>query len=415
MNKAYVISTGTEMMLGLTLDTNGAFIARNLTDLGFDVIGHCVVCDHEDDLYRAFAAAWKDADLVVASGGLGPTLDDLTKPALCAVLQKELVLREEEAEWIRGVFKKRKRTMPENNLRQAFFPSEAHLLNNRYGTASGMYLTVSDKMAVLLPGPPREMEPMFKNELVPVLKENFNLEANAVVRKTIKVFGPGESQVETLLAPVIDNAENFQLSFLAVEGEVHIKIAAEGGDRVQSLKIMEETAAAVGKHMGESVFGYDDDTLVQAVSGLLRSRRLTVALAESCTGGLLAKMLTDYPDSSDFFWGAAIVYSNEAKMKCLGVSEQTLQEHGAVSSETAQEMARNLLNFSGADLALSITGVAGPGGGSEEKPVGLVYIGWADQQGCYAKELQFLGDRDSNRLLAAKSALDILRRQVKRR
>ena len=380
--------------------------------MGFEVIGHSVLGDHEELLSSAFAKAWREADLVIASGGLGPTNDDVTKQALCTALGNKLVLREGEAERLRRHFEKRKRTMTDNNLRQALFPEEAELLANHFGTASGMYVAKANKMAVLLPGPPKEMGPMFKNELVPIIKEYFQADAIDTARKTIKVFGPGESMVETLLAPVIRKAENYQVAFRAVEGEVHIKIAAEGKSWASSQAILDEAVIAVENELGSNIFAYDDDTMAQTVANLLCKQHLHIALAESCTGGMIAKLITDVPGSSDVFWGAVTVYSNEAKMKLLGVPDSLLQEFGAVSSEVAQEMARQLLRLSGVDIAMSVTGIAGPEGGTPKKPVGLVYIGWAYKDSCYAKEMHFAGDRDSNRLMAAKTVLDIIRREA---
>ncbi|MDR1160574.1 MAG: competence/damage-inducible protein A [Syntrophomonadaceae bacterium] len=412
IKKAYIISTGTEITSGAIVDTNGAFLARNLTEEGFKVIGCSVVGDDKDYMHKLFVKTLQEADLIVASGGLGPTLDDVTKHALCQALDMELVLDEKEEEKIKRYFQKRERSMPDINIRQAMFPAGAQLLDNNFGTASGMYLLLPEQMVVLLPGPPRELKPMFEQELLPVLRKKFNLQEKKIIRRTVKVFGPGESQVETMLQPLIATAKGYSFAFLADEGEVHIKINLEEEFIAQGDVLLNKAVSDIEDIMGDSVFGYEEDTLISRVSFLLKEKRMMLSVAESCTGGLLAKMLTDHAGSSDFFWGSLVVYNNDAKKKLLGVNEKTLLEKGAVSEEVAEEMAVNIRQSAGTDIALSVTGIAGPGGAAAGKSVGLVFIGCADDEGCLVKKMNFSANRDFNRLFSAKTALDILRRRL---
>lgn len=410
MDRAFIISTGTELMLGSTVDTNAVFLSQRLSNLGFKVISKCVVGDSEEYIKQAFEQGLRLADLVVSSGGLGPTQDDLTKETACRVMGVEAVLFDEEVKRLRDYFQRRRREMPQANLKQAMFPREARILANGAGTAPGMFLMKNGKAIALLPGPPREMELMYSEQLEPLLKNQFAV-GNRVARRTIKVLGPGESQVEQLLGELM-NESGFALALLAKEGEVQVKVSAEANSLVESQKVVEQAVVKVEDRLKGHIFGYDDDTLEGSLACLLNQQEVRIAVAESCTGGLVAKILTDLPGSSGYFWGGICTYSNEAKKALLGVSKDTLENNGAVSAETAEEMAQGLLLRSGVDIALSITGIAGPEGGSEEKPVGLVYLSLASRGQVSTRELRFVGSRGAIRTLAAKSALDYVRRYL---
>ncbi len=412
MQRVCIISTGTELMLGSTVDSNANFLSRCLTDLGFKVVTRYTVGDSEEYIREAFTQGLRQADLIVSSGGLGPTLDDLTKQTACQVLGVQPVLNNEEVQRLRDFFRRRNREMPEANLKQAMFPPEALILPNRVGTAPGMYIARQGKAVALLPGPPREMEHMYRSALEPVLKKEFSIEPK-VARQTIKVLGPGESQVEALLGSLMEQPD-YSIALLAKDGEVHVKVSAEAKDLEQAEAIRDRAVSLVEAKLVSHVFGYDDDTLEGRVAVLLEEQGLKLAVAESCTGGLLSKVLTDIPGSSSYFWGSVCSYSNEAKEMLLDVNPDTLNRFGAVSPETAAEMATGLRSRSGVDYTLSITGIAGPGGGSAEKPVGLVFLGLAGPEGCSVKELRFVGHREAIRILAVKSALDLLRRQLTR-
>lgn len=414
MKKAYIISTGNELLSGATRDSNAEFLTIRLMDLGIQITGKSTVGDDQQNLIRSFATAIESSDLVISTGGLGPTFDDLTKTVACKMMECDMELRREEEQKLRDYFANRHRPMPEINLRQAMFPAEAVVLKNVNGTAPGMYLNKNGKILVLLPGPPREMTPMFLNVVEPLLINDFAIKNTSVIKKTIKTLGLGESQVEEKLGELINTPPDVSMALLANDGEVHIKLllAADSGAS-NPLDRMEKLSAAIEAKLGKDVFGLDDETLVTKTARLLLERQSTLAAAESCTGGLLGKMLTDLPGSSNYFWGGVISYSNTAKQLFLGVSETTLAQHGAVSPETAQEMAEGLRVRSATTYALSITGIAGPEGGSQEKPVGLVYIALAYEGGCQIRELRLgLPDRDFIRILSAKSALDLLRRHL---
>jgi len=412
MKKAYIVSTGTELLLGTTMDTNSVYISERLFENGIRVVGKSVVGDNEESIRKAFRLGMESADVVISSGGLGPTLDDLTKTIACEVMDCTMQMIEEEVERLKDYFARRKRKMPEINLKQAMFPLEASILRNPLGSAPGMYLNKNGKIIILLPGPPREMKPMLINEALPLLVRDFGADCRKAYMRTIKVLGPGESQVDEMLTEVIEDPRGCSLALLAKDGEVHVKVTAEGTDEASSQVILNELSGKIVAKLGESVFGYDEDTLVSIVANLLVEREQKLALAESCTGGLVSKMISDLPGSSRYFWGSAISYSNEAKGLFMGVQQSTLEQFGAVSPETAREMAIGIRNRAGVDYGIGITGIAGPDGGNEAKPVGLVYIALADAEDCIVKEMRFVGGRDGIRMLSARTALDILRRRI---
>lgn len=410
MKKAYIISTGTELLLGMTVDTNASYISQELASIGIMVVGMSIVGDNKENMQNAFLLAVQSADIIIASGGLGPTKDDLTKEVACEVMGVNLVLNEDEVNRLKDYFTRRNKNMPKSNLKQAMFPNKAIILDNPLGTAPGMYLKEGEKVIILLPGPPKEMKKMLVEKAKPLLIKEFNLTKDLSVKKTIKVFGPGESQVEDMIAPIMENPKGCSIALIAEEGEILIKVTAEGRDEENSIEILDSLVGEIEEKLGRHVFGYDDDKLKQIVAAKLKENNQTIAVAESCTGGLISKLLTDISGSSEYFWGSVISYSNEAKQNLLGVSEQTLAEYGAVSKETAIEMAKGVKKLANSCLGLAITGIAGPEGGSNEKPVGLVYISLATDNDLIVKELKFVGDRVGIRTLAAKSALDIVRR-----
>ncbi len=413
MNRVYLISTGYELLSGATADSNAAFLTARLMDLGLQIVGKSTVGDERASLETTFRSATAAADVVITTGGLGPTFDDLTKIVACEILDCQLEPRPEEEQRLRDYFEARNRPMPEINLRQAMFPAEALVLENRVGTAPGMYLHKNGKILILMPGPPREMTRMFADQVETRLKMDCGLE-NQVLRRTIKILGLGESQVEELLDDLLSDQEGITTALLAVDGEIQVKLSLRAdahdpnpGERLEYLtELMRE-------RLGKNVFGLDDETLTSKTARLLLQQESSLAVAESCTGGLLGKMITDLPGSSGYFWGGVISYSNAAKQMYLGVDNDTLTRHGAVSPETAREMAQGLRQRSGVDFALAVTGIAGPEGGSPERPVGLVYLALAYDGGCKIRELRLgLPDRELIRIISAKSALDLLRRHL---
>lgn len=412
MLHACIISTGTELLLGSTIDSNCNFLSQKLCDLGVRVIARFTVGDNREQISNAFNNALKLADLVICSGGLGPTLDDLTKEIACEVAGCQMELVEEEVKHLQEYFARRKRKMPEANLKQALFPPEAIILKNSKGTAPGMYLKKDGKVLVLLPGPPREMQAIYLQEVEALLERDFCLDDKQSASCTIKVMGPGKFQVDEMLMDIINEPRGCSLALLAQDGEVHIKLTAEGENAEHSKQILREISRQIENNMDRYVFGHDEESLSGVVAKLLVNTGKRLAVAESCSGGLLAQMITELPGSSRYFWGSVTSYSNDAKVKLLGVKEETLASYGAVSPETAEEMARGILRKSGCDFSLAITGIAGPDGGTKEKPVGLVYIALAAKEDCIVKEMHFAGAREGIRILSAKTALDMLRRQL---
>ncbi len=412
MKKAYIISTGTELLTGMTTDTNAAYISQELTDLGLRVLGISVAGDNRENLKNAFAFAFKSADVIIASGGLGPTKDDLTKEVACEILGVEQFINDGEVVKLKDFFAKRGRKMPKANLKQALFPEGAKILANPLGTAPGLYLKKDEKLIVLLPGPPMEMKRMFIEEVKPRLVKEYKLNGSSAAKKTIKVLGIGESQVEEIISEVIENPLGCSIALIAEAGEILIKITAEGKDAEDSNQILNLVSKEIKELLNPYIFGEDEDELEKIVADILKKQQKTLAVAESCTGGLIAKLLTDVSGSSAYFWGGVVSYSNEAKEELLGVAPDTLANFGAVSAETALEMARAIKNLANTSLGLAVTGIAGPEGGSIEKPVGLVYISLASEEGVMVNEYNFVGDRDSIRTLTAKSGLDLVRKYI---
>ena len=412
MKKAYLISTGTELLLGSTVDTNSMYLSEKLADLGIRVIGKSIVGDNEEHLTNAFLTGLESADIIIASGGLGPTKDDLTKEVACKVTDSKLEIVAAEVRKLEEYFASRNRKMAVCNIKQAMFPIQAAILENSLGTAPGMYLKKGEKTIILLPGPPREMKNMFAKEVERLLREEYYSETKKVASKTIKVFGPGESQVEDMLGKIPVDTGKCSIALLAIDGEVHIKMTAEGDDIEHSWQLIDCLSKMIRDKLKNNFIGYDNETLFSTTAKKLIETKKRIAAAESCTGGLLSKIITDLPGSSEYFCGSVISYSNEAKQMLLDIDEGMLQQYGAVSQEVARAMAEAVVRKFGADFGLATTGIAGPDGGTDEKPVGLVYIALADKYKSRVKEMRFVGDRNSIRMLASKTAMDLLRRNL---
>ncbi len=410
---AIIVSTGTELLLGNTIDSNSVFLSRKLTELGIKVQGKIVVGDDAQDIKTAFETGLTAADMLISSGGLGPTKDDLTKDMACAVMDCQAVLVEEELERIKNYFSQRGRPMPDNNIKQAMFPSEAIILRNERGTAPGMYLKQDSRLIILLPGPHHEMKSMYLKEVEPRLLTEYGLLGNGDVSRIIKVFGPGESQLELMLGEIMEKQQGYSIALTAKRGEINIGIQVLGPEVKERKRKLEEITRRVKEQLGNNIFGIDQDTMMEVTAASLKRLGKKIALAESCTGGLLAKMFTDLPGSSDYFWGGVTSYSNAAKEILLGVKGETLNKYGAVSRETAEEMVRCLVNIAGTDIGVAITGIAGPSNGQDDGPVGLVFIAIMYNGICTIREMKFGGQRDMIRELAARTALDMVRRRLK--
>jgi len=406
---AEVISVGTELLLGQILNTNSQYLAQKLAELGIDLYFQTTVGDNMERLKIAIDTAVKRADILIFTGGLGPTSDDITKEAVADYFGLTLVLDEDVLRRIEKFFERRHANMPEINKKQAYVPEGAKVLHNKNGTAPGLIIEKDGKIAILLPGPPFEMQPMFEEQVLPYL-ERFSKQK--IYSRVLKFVGIGESSIEEALKDLFLSQTDPTLALYAKPFEVELRITTKKESEEIAKSLLQSMEDRIRERLGEYIYGVDEQLLEEVVVSLLAEKRLKVSIAESCTGGLICNKITNVPGASEVFDRGFIVYSNEAKMKLLGVPEQVLKEYGAVSSQTAKYMAQGALSNSLAHIALSVTGIAGPGGGSETKPVGLVYIGIATKDNCESFEFRFSGDRLRIKDMTSKAALNILRKKI---
>jgi nicotinamide-nucleotide amidase len=405
--KAEIIAVGTELLLGQINNTNARYLSEKLAELGIDVFWHTAVGDNAPRLEEAFRLALSRSDLIIFCGGLGPTLDDLTKETVAAVLELSLEKDREWEERLEKFFVQLGRHMTENNRKQAYMPKGAELVVNDNGTAPGLWLEWKEKIIVLLPGPPRELEPMFSEKIVPRLIKASGI--HVIFSRVLKVAGLGESAMEEAINDLIKNQSNPTIAPLAKHTEVHLRLTAKAGTREEAENMLSELEEKVRERLGLAVYGSGEETMADAVACLLSARKMTLAVAESCTGGLLAHMLTNVPGSSEYFLQGVVVYSNRAKMGLLKIRASLLREYGAVSEETARAMAESQRRLASCDLALAITGIAGPTGATDSKPVGLVFIALAGPDGVNCRRFNFWGKRETIKERAAVAALNMLR------
>lgn len=414
INNAEILCVGTELLLGEVVNTNAAYISKELASLGISVYRESVVGDNPSRLKEELRSALSRADLVIMTGGLGPTCDDLTKETAAELFGAELVMDEYCLGEIRKYFEKMGRVMTSNNEKQALVPKGCFVLTNEWGTAPGMAITgkkgseLEGKTAILLPGVPREMKSMFDYRVRPYLQERCPY---TMVSRNLHIIGMGESAVETILRALMDESENPTLAPYAKDGETRLRVTAKAKSREEGLAMCDELIKAVmTTEVGEYIYGTDVGTMENAVIMSLREDGETLAVAESCTGGLISKRITDVSGASDVFLGGAVTYANEAKVRMIGVSEETLKAHGAVSEETAREMAKGVREALGADFGISVTGIAGPTGGTPEKPVGTVFVGINSKYGSKVKRLSLsaMRDREYIRTVSATNALALV-------
>lgn len=370
--KTAILTVGTEILFGQIVNTNAAFLSHELQNIGYDVMYHYSVGDNPGRLKELIAFAFHDCDLILTTGGLGPTQDDLTKEVIAEAMGDVIVENEECMKALLKRYEKNGRPMTPNNLKQANMPSRAKVLPNDAGTAPGFALEKDGKLIISMPGPPREMKRMFELQVKPILE---SMQDSVIYYKILRTFGLGESSMETVLLPLIDGQTDPTIATYAKEGECSLRIASKRATKKEAAAAVDRMIEDVNQLIGEYIYSYDDEELIEVVGKLLLKKHITVSCAESCTGGLFAAALTDIPGISEVFERGIVTYSNRAKMEELGVKSETLDKFGAVSPETACEMAAGLAEKTGSDLCISVTGIAGPGGGTSEKPVGLVYIG----------------------------------------
>ena len=409
--KAAIISVGTELLMGEITNTNTVFLSQKLNDLGIDVLFHHTVGDNPGRLSLVLKESLAECDLIITTGGLGPTQDDMTKEVVCKIMRDELVMNEKWLAYLYKRYERRGRKMTDNNRKQALIPSRATMLFNEVGSAPGFVLKdpYGRKAVCCLPGPPREMKWMYENKLEPILSGGEN---GVLAHRMLRTFGIGESSLETALLDLIDGQTDPTIATSAKEGECAVRVASKRETAEEAETAVENMVHLIAYRIGEYISSYDDVDLVRVVADQLIERNLTLAAAESCTGGMFGAAMTDVPGISAVFDRSLVTYSNEAKMQELGVREETLEQYGAVSEETAREMAEGVREASGADIGISVTGIAGPDGGTEEKPVGTVYYALATKDHTVSrKTIWNTGNRRSNRNYAVLNMLDMIRRE----
>ena len=412
--KACILAVGSEMLTPFRVDTNSLFITERLNTIGYDVRLKAVVADEVHELARVVEGALAWSDLIVITGGLGPTEDDVTREAVALVLEIPLDEDASIVERLRDRFAKRGMTMPEINRRQAMVPRGAGVLANANGTAPGLWLEKDGRALVLLPGPPREMKPMLEaviaERLVPKSK------SSGLFRRVLKITGRAESDVDAQASPVYTRwttqATPISTTILAVLGQIELHLTAEASDKAAAEAVLDPAVAELQGVIGPSVYSTDGRSLETVVGDLLREHALTIAVAESCTGGLLASRLTDVPGSSDYLDRGVVCYSNPSKTDLAGVPPTTIEQHGAVSEPVAQAMAEGIKSRAGTRIGVGITGIAGPGGGTPEKPVGTVAVAVAVDDEIRVRTFQFIGSREMVKFQATQSALNMTRLMV---
>lgn len=413
IRSAAILSTGDELVTGRTVDTNANYIADKLVAAGLDVVAVLVVGDYPERMRWAWEHALEQADVVVSTGGLGPTADDLTTETVAALSGRALVFDEEVAQRIRQMFTAMGRTMPENNLKQARFPAGATVLPNSRGTAPGFRLAVEragrGRHIVVLPGVPREMKPMLAEHVLPWLAA---AQGSGLVfaSQVFQTFGLSESALDELVAGCISESEA-RIAFRAAFPQISVRLTVQDSAQRAPARL-EELAARMRERLGAFLYGEGDTNMETEVGRLLHAHGKSLALAESCTGGLIASRVTDVAGSSHYFRGGVVAYANEVKQDLLGVQPETLAAHGAVSEATAEAMAAGVRTRCGADIGVGVTGIAGPDGGTAEKPVGTVCIGMATPAGVLSRRYQLWGGRDWVKILASQIALDWVRRHL---
>ena len=404
---AEIIGIGTELLLGQIANTNAKFISEELSQIGIAVYSHTAVGDNHTRIKSAFDHAFSKADIIIATGGLGPTLDDISKEVAADYFGLDMILHEESMRAIEKRFNNRK--LPENVSRNAMIPTESIVLPNLHGSAPGVVIEKNDKILILLPGPPSEMEPMFKKYVIPYLQKKSE---SVFISRTLKITGIGESTLEKIIEDMVINQSNPTIAPYAKITEVHLRVTAAAKHESEAKNLLEPVIKEIYKRVGKYIYAEGDTTLAKVILDKLKKQSLTLSTAESCTGGLLAAGFIAEPGASDCFKESMITYSNESKINRLFISKDIINNHGAVSEQTALEMAKNMAKISGTDIAISTTGIAGPTGATKDKPIGLVYIGLYIKGDLKVKKFNIIGSRNEIRQRAVVYAMDMLRKNL---
>lgn len=406
-----LVSVGTELLLGNIVNTNARYLSEKCAMLGLSVYYQTTVGDNEERLAEVIKTALNRSDIVILNGGLGPTEDDLTKETCAKVMGLPLVTDQHTEERLKEYYKGRKKEdLPESNWKQAVIPERAVVFDNGNGTAPGLVVEQNGKTVILVPGPPNELYPMMEKQICPYLQKK---NEEVILSQMVKICGFEESKVEEMILDLIDKQTNPTLATYAKQGEVHLRVTARAATEEEAKKLLKPMVKEIKKRFGEAVYTTDEkETLTDVVVKLLKKYELTVTTAESCTGGLLAGTLVGVPGVSEVFREGFVTYSNKAKRKLLDVSKSTLKKYGAVSAQTAKEMAKGGVFATDADICVAITGLAGPDGATPEKPIGLVYIACYMNDKVHVEEFRFKGDRQKIRERSVVQALDVLRRSI---
>ena len=408
--KAELIAVGTEILLGDIVNTNAQFLSKELASIGIGVYNQEVVGDNEERLFEAFETALSRSDMVITTGSLGPTGDDLTKETACKYFGMKMELHKKSYDELVKYFNKTGKELTDNNLKQVYFPKEAKVLENPNGTAPGAILEKNNKIIIILPGPPREMKPMYMNQV----KKYLEGKGNGIIKsETVRLLGITESMAAQTLKDLMDKGINPTIAPYAKEEDIIFRITAKADTEEEAVRLIKPVKDSIKDRFGIKCYAEGEDIKIEDVVGdLLINKKLTISTAESCTGGMIAGRLINYPGISDAFLEGAVTYSNEAKMRTLKVKQETLDAVGAVSEETAREMALGIAERTGSDISVVTTGIAGPGGGTKEKPVGLVYIGLYYKGKVKAYRHVFTGNRQEVRTKATVEALDKVRKAI---
>jgi len=405
---AHIICIGNEIMLGHINNTNSQYLSRRLSCLGVVVSGQLSIPDKPDLIIKSIKASLKEANIVILTGGLGPTVDDITLECIASALNRKLIFNKKIADSIKGSFKKRKLKMPEDNMRQAFLPKGAKSIPNNIGTAPGLIINTKRKLLMAFPGVPFELYPMFEKFGTPYIKKIFNTR-RIIVSRVIKIAGLPESTVNEKIKDILGLTGKIEMGIYPHPQEISVKITVTEKDKNSAHAIIKKVEKDIESRLGKYIFGYDEQRLEDVTGNILSRMKKTLAVAESCTGGLLANRITNTPGSSKYFLMGLVTYSNNAKNKLLNIPLTTIKKYGAVSKKVAFLMARNVQILSGSDIGIGVSGIAGPGGGTRKKPVGLVYIALSTKDRLICKELHFTGQREIIRQKATQAALNLLR------
>ncbi len=410
--RAEIITIGDELLIGQVINTNASYIGKKLSEIGISVERIVSVGDDEEEIIRELRNAFDNFDIVILTGGLGPTHDDVTKSAICKFFNTGLIFNEDVLNQVREFLAKRGRTeLNEANKSQAFVPEKAKIINNYWGTAPGFLFEEDGKIVIVMPGVPKEMQGMMDKFVINYLSQKS--EGNVIKQKVLKTTGIPEAYLYEKLKEKVEEIEKFcKVAFLPSAIGVKIRITVKAENKEKADELINEAERKIREEVDKYIYGVDDEEIEEVVGKLLTERKLKISIAESCTGGLICDRITNVPGSSKYFERGVVAYSNEAKIQVLGVSEELIRKYGAVSREVAEAMAEGVRKISGADIGISTTGIAGPTGGTPQKPVGLVWIGYSDKDETFAKEFRFGDDRLENKQRTAQMALEILRRKL---